>query len=418
MRPVARQLARLGVLALLVTAQVTGVAFSEATFSGSMPVTGNQLGATSWLMYLHNNPTPPSGDTVAQFGLPASAAVPTATTLYNYDIDCDGRAGRTLLRGGGTVGETGACAHATWRGPVYGSPILMDGTITLDIWARKTANGGAAPSLIAHLRAYDPVGGTYTEIGSGSVAVSGNGFDPYTIGITVINHTFTAGSQLELKLVASGGARDIDIAYDTVAYPAALDWFGGGTPTPPPPPPSGTVYLQNDPTPPTGDTVALFALTADNPAPTAVTLHNYDTDCDGRLGRTLTVGTGGVGEVATCFYANWRTGAYDVDTTLNGTVSVTIYARKSANGGASPTLHVFLRQYDPTTGTYTEVASGSSAVAVQASQPFAAFTFSLAVSHTFDAASMIELKLAATGTNRNVDIAYDVVAYPSNVTLP
>ncbi len=418
MNRLARQVAKPLALMLLFVAQVNGVVFSEATFSGSMPLADNQLGATSWFMYLHNNPTPPTGNTVAQFGLSASAAVPTATTLYNYDTDCDGRAGRTLLRGGGTVAETGACAYATWRGPVYGSPLLMDGTMTLDIWARKTANGGAPPSRIAHLRAYDPVSDTHTEIGSGSAAVSGNEFDPYTIGLTVINHTFAAGSQLELKLVASGGGRDIDIAYDTVAYPAALDWYGGGTPTAPPPTPSGTLYLQNDPTPPTGNTVALFALTADNPAPTAVTLHNYDTNCDVRAGRSLTVGTGGVGEVTTCSYANWRSGAYDVDTTINGTVSVTIYARKSANGGQNPTLHVFLRQYDPTAGTYTEVASGSSAVATQANQAFAAYTFNLAVNHTFDAGSVIELKLAATGSDRNVDIAYDVVGYPSSVTLP
>ena len=44
-------------------------------------------------LHLHNNPTPPTGDTTMQHPLPMDADTPTATTLFNYDTDHDAFAG-------------------------------------------------------------------------------------------------------------------------------------------------------------------------------------------------------------------------------------------------------------------------------------------------------------------------------------
>ena len=51
-------------------------------------------------LYLHNNPTPPTGNTRMQHPLPMDANAPTATTLFNYDRDRDSRAGRLIQKAG------------------------------------------------------------------------------------------------------------------------------------------------------------------------------------------------------------------------------------------------------------------------------------------------------------------------------
>ena len=50
--------------------------------------------------YLHNDPSPPSGDTVSQDPLPLNKLPALGGTLYNYDTDRDGDAGLLIVRGG------------------------------------------------------------------------------------------------------------------------------------------------------------------------------------------------------------------------------------------------------------------------------------------------------------------------------
>ena len=69
------------------------------------------------LLYLHNNPTPPTANTSAQADLPLSYAVPSATTLYDYDGDLGGHEGqgRLIERSTANVTETDLALYQNWR---------------------------------------------------------------------------------------------------------------------------------------------------------------------------------------------------------------------------------------------------------------------------------------------------------------
>ncbi len=223
--------------ALLVAAIVVGAA--AAAFAGARVVlarftdtaaptsstftTGTWATATTW--YLHNNPTPPAANTTARFNLPLNATTPTATTLWNYDTNCDWRAGRSIVRGAGLVTEGGSCRYATWRTPALAAARTLDGTATLRIWARKTGTGGTAPTLRAFLRVYHPATSAFVELGSTSVSVATDAtaaWAPYAPTWTFSGVTVAAGDQVVLKLVATGGTLNVEVAYDTVALASAL----------------------------------------------------------------------------------------------------------------------------------------------------------------------------------------------------
>ena len=184
--------------------------------------TGTWASETIW--YLHNNPTPPTADTAAQFNLAVDDTAPTAATLRNYDTDCDSRGGRSLVRGTGLVSEAGACRYATWRSaPLVGARTL-DGAATLTVWARKTVSGGTA-TLRAFLRVVDPSTSTYVELGTANVTVTRNAnqaWAGHTLTWSLAGVTIPAGRRIELKLVATDGTRDLEVAYDTGAQASAL----------------------------------------------------------------------------------------------------------------------------------------------------------------------------------------------------
>ena len=230
--PVRRRLAVVVLAGLVVGAAVVAFAGTRvvlahltdtAAGTGSTFATGAWAVATTW--YLHNNPTPPTANTTAQLNLPLHATAPTATTLYNYDTNCDSRAGRRLTRGTGLVTETGSCRYATWRSAALASARTLTGSATLTAWARKTGTGGTAPTLRAFLRAFDPATSTYTELGAASVAVTANSTSPFAVVAptwTLPGVTIPARQVVELKLVATGGSLNPEIAYDTTAYPSSL----------------------------------------------------------------------------------------------------------------------------------------------------------------------------------------------------
>ena len=82
-------------------------AVSSNTFT-----TANCFGR-SW--HLHNNPSPPTGDTSSQAVLSIDWTSPTATTLYNYDTDRDGDVGLYMAKGGGGPTESDASKMQVWR---------------------------------------------------------------------------------------------------------------------------------------------------------------------------------------------------------------------------------------------------------------------------------------------------------------
>lgn len=72
-------------------------------------------------------------------------------------------------------------------------------------------------------------------------------------------------------------------------------------------------YLQNNPTPPTGNTNAQASLPLGPVAPTETTLFNYDQDRDAAAGLQIVNGGSGPGETDATEHQVWRTGALPGD---------------------------------------------------------------------------------------------------------
>jgi hypothetical protein len=218
-----RRLAALAAAGLVVAAAALaagGTHVALARFTASDAAAGT-FSTGSWSVperwYLHNTPTPPTGNTLAQQGLALDASAPTAATLFNYDTNCDSRAGRQIRRNTGLVGESGACRFATWLSAPLADPRTLDGTVTLAVWARKGTTGGTNPTLRAFLRVFDPATSTYTELGAANGTVTANPTNAWpelNLEWSLANVTVPAGRRIEIKIVATGGNRNVEIAYD------------------------------------------------------------------------------------------------------------------------------------------------------------------------------------------------------------
>jgi hypothetical protein len=230
--PVRRRLAALLAAGLVVAAVAATVAGSQVVLArlvDAAPVTGNTFATGTWATattwYLHNNPTPPTGNTAAQLNLALNATTPTAATLFNYDTGCESRIGRSIRRNTGAVGETGACRYATWRSAALPAARTLNGTATLTVFARKASSGGTAPTLRAFLRVFDPGTSAYTDLGPANATITTQptlAFASYALSWTLVSVLVPVGHQVEVKIVATGGTREPEIAYDTTTYPSSL----------------------------------------------------------------------------------------------------------------------------------------------------------------------------------------------------
>ena len=180
--------------------------------------------------YLHNNPTPPTGDTNSQAVLPLGPifVAPTATTLYDYDQDRDGNAGLFILKGGTGPGETDPAKHQVWRTGSLSSSEYLVGSVTIDIWGAITGfTQGKAGEVFIYLRDYNP--SSYSEIGNGNVNEANwqGGSSTWvmkTISISVLNYTIPAGNELEVEVIVGGNSGDdMWFAYDTTSYSSVVE---------------------------------------------------------------------------------------------------------------------------------------------------------------------------------------------------
>ena len=201
--------------------------------------------------FLHNNPTPPTGDTNSTFTLPMDGEVPSAGTLYNYDLDRDPTdAGLTLATTNFGVSETAPRKFQTWRTGVLASDVPITGTVLIDIYA--AIDGFVTGEIGAMTVFLRDVGTTTVEIVDGTVFArdwqSGSGaFVERMAQIPNVNYTVPAGHELEVRLVVEGMSFDsMRIAYDTQDQSSHLNLSYI-------PPAAGTLlHLHNSPTPPTG----------------------------------------------------------------------------------------------------------------------------------------------------------------------
>ena len=199
-------------------------------FSDTETSSGNTF--TAWVStitnhYLHNNPTPPTGDTNSQAVLPMDTTPPTATTLYNYDQDRDAFAGLLIQKGAIGAGETDLVKYQAWRSGSLPEGLSLVGTVTIDLWtAMKDFGQDKAGEVIVYLRDYN--GSSHTEIGNGTVyEIDWQGgsatWVQKTITISGLNYTIPAGNELEVKLiVGDNGDDDIWFAYDTTSYSSVV----------------------------------------------------------------------------------------------------------------------------------------------------------------------------------------------------
>jgi hypothetical protein len=179
--------------------------------------------------YLHNNPSPPSGNTTAQPSLPLSQTVPTAPTLFNYSTDLHSFPGRHIHRASGSadVNESALDRHQVWRTPVLASDLTINGSALLFIYAGtedfRLARSGA---IRVFLRDFD--GSSYTEITDGLLFDAdwqdGSGtWTSHTLTLPSVSYTIPAGHRLEMKvLIDNVSDEDMNLAYDTAFFPSRL----------------------------------------------------------------------------------------------------------------------------------------------------------------------------------------------------
>ncbi|MDQ3915675.1 MAG: hypothetical protein M3323_10165, partial [Actinomycetota bacterium] len=197
-------------------------------------------------LYLHNYPTPPSGNTPAGRSLPMSETSPAATTLYQYSTDhFAGRSGRYVHTGSTDPAEGNLLYMVNW---VYEVPedMVLSGDALGGIWIGQKDGCNRTGTFHLFLRAKsDRISdsGTLLASGAGTIPVFG-GSPPCGFGLSgvtlPVDTTLAAGTFLELKLTVSDGDRDAGmVAYDTTTYASYLDLpVGAPTPTPEPPTPT------------------------------------------------------------------------------------------------------------------------------------------------------------------------------------
>lgn len=215
---------------VLLTLLILGLA--GASFTGAYFTARSEVDATitthSWF-FLHNRPTPPTGDTAARANLDMDAVTPLQTTLFNYDTNRDSLPGRRIRPGGRGATETRLAFHTNWRTPPFVTGRVIDGTVTARIWSGVVGfPAGARGVMVAYLRDYNPLTRTYTTIASASIdeadwQAGSSTWVEKRIAIPVTAYSLAPGRQLELKLLAgSAAAADMVIAYDTTIHPSAL----------------------------------------------------------------------------------------------------------------------------------------------------------------------------------------------------
>jgi hypothetical protein len=220
--------AMIATLALCCAGLFTSAPNSGAILTRTIANGSNAITAGTWRFSLHNNPTPPTANTTAQINLSADGTAPTAGTTFDYSTDCVGSLTKTgrQINAVSVLGATEAavCNYVNWRTPAFAASQLINGQVTLWIWARKDKSGGTSPTITMYLRDFNPAGaGSYVEIANATSGTLTSLAFGKTVITSTINYTFAAGHKLELKIVQSAGAnRDAWLSYDTTTEPSEL----------------------------------------------------------------------------------------------------------------------------------------------------------------------------------------------------
>ncbi len=218
-------------LPLLAIGLILSAAPARSGFAAATPNSGNSLAAASSfggeiVYYLHNDPTPPTGNTASHALLPIDQTGPTATTLYNYDTDRNSDAGLLIVKSKDGLSETDLNKHQTWSAS---GPIDLDGGASLTLWgAIKKFDTKVRGVVLAALLDCAADGSDCNTITTGNLD-----FDPWDSGETGtwvehtadlgnVTHSFITGRTLRIKIVVSDDGGDMWFAYDTTGYNSRL----------------------------------------------------------------------------------------------------------------------------------------------------------------------------------------------------
>lgn len=218
-------------LTVTINSYVDGVfsgPYTEAT-TIKVELRPEQIDPAEWSYYfLHNNPTPPVANTNAQAGLTMTSIVPTATTLYNYDVNRNVDAGLTLVRGprGGKLDLPDTTKYQDFDSPAFTATAVVDGRATLFLHAASAAFAtGNLMFLGAYLVDYNPSDASMTLlIKRGEVAYnSAATWSPVSVHFRPTVHTVSPGHKLRVRLQFDGTS-DAEgmVAYDTTTYLSML----------------------------------------------------------------------------------------------------------------------------------------------------------------------------------------------------
>jgi hypothetical protein len=210
-----------------------GVWASSANLVSLTTDTGNVAtidfaGQSACRYYLHNNLSPPTGNTNQQANLTADGTFPGQTTLYNYDQYRDASAGPLIVKGGSGAGESDLTKYQDWRTGALGEDLKLSGTVRVHLWAAvKSFSTSATGSVTVYLRDFN--GATSTEIANSTLtagpwdAAASGTWVPKTVSIAAVNYAVPAGNRLEVKLIVDTAAgADMHFAFDTTSYPSTL----------------------------------------------------------------------------------------------------------------------------------------------------------------------------------------------------
>lgn len=185
---------------------------------------------------------------------------------------------------------------------------------------------------------------------------------------------------------------------------------------------SRTLYLHNNPSPPTANTSSQANLPLNETQPTAGTLYNYDSNRDSYAGLTVERSGSGLSESDSRKFQAWRTAALGCDLVLNGNASFVVWAGTwEFRTGRAGSITAYLRAFNGS--TYTEIGNGTvtSSNWQSGSSTFVQQTLTVSgLNYTVPAGHQLEVRLMVNQSNsaENMMIAYDTTSYPTRLTLP
>lgn len=215
-------------------------------------------------LYLHNRPSPPSGNASSVAVVDMNPSAPTASTLYNYSVDLaaerQGRHLDNLYNSGSYATETSPRYVVNWT---YVVPQTLElSSASAGLWLAKATRCQKSGSFAAVLYHSTPAGRVRLATAFGQVpstdGVGPQGTGPCEFAFVPANlaasATIPAGTTLDLRLfVFSGDGDPAQVAYDTTSFPAYLDLTATQVTPPPQTPTPEPATPTPDPATPTPD---------------------------------------------------------------------------------------------------------------------------------------------------------------------